>query len=70
MYITNNGKATIEIKATGNFLEEIKKELEGRGINKVEIGMDCYECIFFIKKRMRKIPYWNMKHAVTIIFLV
>ena len=46
MYITNNGKATIEIKATGNFLEEIKKELEGRGINKVEIGMDCYECIF------------------------
>lgn len=28
MYITNNGKATIEIKATGDFLEEIKKELD------------------------------------------
>lgn len=28
MYITNNGKVTIEIKATGELLEKIKKELE------------------------------------------
>lgn len=30
MYITNNGKATIEIKATGDLLEEINKELEDK----------------------------------------
>ena len=28
MYINFNNKTTIEIKATGDFLEEIKKELE------------------------------------------
>lgn len=27
MYINSNGKTTIEIKTTGDFLEEIKKEL-------------------------------------------
>ena len=28
MYITTNGKANMEIKATGELLEKIKKELE------------------------------------------
>lgn len=29
MYINFDNKTAIEIKATGDFLEEIKKELEG-----------------------------------------